>query len=70
MEGIADSMAEPSSGKEGWIKGLTLCFAEAESGSGEVLLGLQTARSILRDRLDIQILVPRDGLRKDLTFEK
>ncbi len=70
MEGIADSMAEPSSTREGWIKGLTLCFAGIESSSGEVLLGLQTARSILQDRLDIRILLSPNDLRKDLTFGK
>jgi len=58
MEGIADSTAESRSGREGWVKGLTLYFAEREDGSAEVLLGLQTARSILQDRLDIQILLP------------
>ncbi len=70
MEGIADSITEPSTRREGWIKGLTLCFAGIESRSEEVLLGLQTARSILEDRLDIQILLSPDDFRKDLTFEK
>jgi hypothetical protein len=59
MEGIADSTDETSSsGTEEWIKGLQLFFAEGEASLHEVLLGLQTAQSILKDRLNIRILIP------------
>jgi len=70
MEEIADAAGEPSSGKEGWAEELTLYFAGGEGCSAEILLGLQTAQSILQDRLDIQILLAQNDPRKDLTFEK
>jgi hypothetical protein len=58
MEGIADSMDETdASERESWIKGLQLFFAEGAEQYSETLLGVQTARSILEDRLDIRILV-------------
>ena len=57
MEGIADAAERiPLSGKEEWIRGLHLFFAEEEGHLPEILLGLQTAQSILIDRLDIRIL--------------
>jgi hypothetical protein len=59
MEEIADSTDEASSsGTEEWIKGLQLFFAEGEAPLPEILLGLQTAQSILKDRLNIRILIP------------
>jgi len=59
MEGIADIMDETDASKrESWIKGLQLFFADGEERYSEILLGVQTAQSILEDRLSIQILVP------------
>ncbi len=61
MEGIADSadnVAAPD--RVEWIKGLQLYFAEREERFSEILLGVQTAQSILKDRLDIRILVPSE----------
>ena len=61
MEGIADSMDEAApSDREEWIKGLQLYFAEGEERFSEILLGVQTAQSILRGRLNIRILVPSE----------
>jgi hypothetical protein len=59
MEGIADIVDEAdASRKEPWAKGLQLFFADEEERSSEILLGVQTAQSILEDRLSIRILVP------------
>jgi len=59
MEGVADSMEGPSSSRnEDWTKGLQLFFAEGEDRFPEILLGIETARSILKDRLDIRVVFP------------
>jgi hypothetical protein len=59
MEGIVDTMDETdASERESWIKGLQLFFADGEERYSEILLGVQTAQSILEDRLSIQVLVP------------
>jgi len=56
MESLADMIDERLSGEgETWIKGLRLFFADEEDRFLQLLLGLQTAQSILRERLDIQI---------------
>ena len=56
MESLADRIDERLSGEEEtWIKGLRLFFADEEDHLLQLLLGLQTAQSILRERLDIQI---------------
>ena len=61
MEGIADSVDEVSAAdREEWIKGLQLYFAEGEERFSEILLGVQTAVSILKGRLNIRILVPSE----------
>lgn len=61
MEGMADSMDEAApSDREEWIRGLQLYFAEGEERFSEILLGVHTAQSILRDRLSIRILVPSE----------
>jgi hypothetical protein len=61
MEGVADSLDKVSSPeREEWIKGLKLYFAEGEERFPEILLGVQTARSILEDRLEIRILTPQN----------
>ena len=59
MEGVADSLSEADvSGLGSWIRGLQLVFAEGEERYSEILLGVQTAQSIVGDRLSIQIRVP------------
>jgi hypothetical protein len=77
MEGIADSLDEKSSPeREEWIKGLQLFYAEGEERFPEILLGVQTARSILEDRFKIRIIIPPEegsqfpSIQKDFTFEK
>jgi len=59
LEGIADMMDETDVSERGvWGKGLQLLFADGKERYSEILLGVQTAQSILEDRLSIQILVP------------
>ena len=78
MEGIADSLdEEPSLQKEkSGSKGLQLFYAEGEERFPEILLGVQTAQSILEDRFQIRIVIPPEegspfhSIQKDLTFEK
>lgn len=59
IEGIADCLdLGPYRLDEEWIKGLRLFFAEGEERFAEILLGVQTAQSILEDRLPIRIFTP------------
>jgi hypothetical protein len=61
IEGVADCLdldRYPSS--EEWINGLRLFFAEGEECFSEILLGVQTAKSILKDRLKIRIFAPSE----------
>lgn len=61
LEGIADMMDETDASESGvWGKGLQLLFADGEDRYSEILLGVQTAQSILEDRLSIQILFPSE----------
>ncbi len=56
IEGIADCLdLSQYSFNEQWIKGLRLLFEEGEERFREILLGVQTAKSILEDRLTIRI---------------
>jgi hypothetical protein len=59
IESIADcsDLGQYSFSQE-WIKGLRLFFAEGEERFPEILLGIQTAQSILGDRLKIRIFTP------------
>jgi len=59
IESIADcsDLSQYSFNQE-WINGLRLFFAEAEERFPEMLLGIQTAQSILGDRLKIRIFTP------------
>ena len=62
IEGIADCLdlgGDPLN--EGWIKNLRLCFAEGEENFFEILLGVQTAKSILEGRIQIRIFSPSEG---------
>ena len=61
IEGIADCLDShryPSN--EECIRGLRLFFAEGEERFPEVLLGVQTAKSILEDRIPIRIFTPSE----------
>ncbi len=62
LEGLADSIAQSSTDRE-WAENLTLSLCEGEECFYEVLLGVQTAKSILKDRLTIRILAPSESLR-------
>jgi len=59
IEGIADSL-DPSgySLNAEWVERLRLFFAEGEENFLEILLGLQTAKSILEERIQIRIFTP------------
>ncbi len=61
IEGIADCLdpAGHSFNRE-WIENLRLFFAEEEENFLEILLGLQTAKSILEERIQIRILTPSE----------
>jgi hypothetical protein len=59
MEGIADCSDEEPSHQE-WLKKLRLVFAEGENRFSELLLGVQTAQSILEDRFPIRIFAPSE----------
>jgi len=59
IEGIADCLdLDRYRSDEEWIKGLRLFFAEGAEHFSEILLGVQTARSILEDRLEITVYSP------------
>jgi hypothetical protein len=61
IEGIADCLdLSGYSFNEEWIKRLRLCFAEGERNFLEILLGLQTAKSILEKRIQIRIFTPSE----------
>jgi hypothetical protein len=56
IEGIADCLGTDQSPlDEEWLKGLRLIFCVEEERFPEILLGIQTAQSILKDRLKIKI---------------
>ncbi|MBS3918661.1 MAG: hypothetical protein KG012_07205 [Deltaproteobacteria bacterium] len=63
LEGITDSL-EHSPSDRAWIENLTLSFGEGEERFSEILFGVQTAKSILTDRLQIRILAPSETLPK------
>lgn len=55
IEGLVDCLDDE------WIKGIRLFLATEEKELPEILLGLQTAQSILQGRLKLRILVPGDS---------
>ena len=61
IEGIADclDLSGYPFNKE-WIKNLRLYFAEGEENFFEILLGVQTAKSILEERIQIRIFSPSE----------
>ncbi len=59
IEGIADCLGPDGNTLDGeWVNHLRLVFAEREELLPEILLGVQTAKSIFEDRLRIRILAP------------
>ncbi len=62
IEGIADCLDLSGYSFNGeWIERLQVCFAEGERNFLEILLGLQTAKSILEQRIQIGIYTPSEG---------
>ena len=61
IEGIVDGsdLAEHPFDEE-WMKNLRLFFAEGEEHFSELLLGVQTAKSILEERIQIRIFTPSE----------
>ncbi len=55
LEGMADSFSSGSSLDERWMTELELFFVVEEEKFPEILLGVQTAQSILKDRLKMRI---------------
>jgi len=62
IEGISDGLdhREPLF-EEGWIRRLRLYFAEGEEVFQEILSGIQTAKSIFRERIQIKISVASES---------
>ena len=62
IEGIVDCLAlgQDPFDKE-WTKNLRLFFAEGEEHFSELLFGVQTAKSILEERIQIRIVTPSEG---------
>lgn len=61
IEGIADCLGlQGDPFDEKWIKSLRLYFAEEEEHFFEILLGVQTAQSILEEKLEIRIFTPSE----------
>ncbi len=62
LEGIIDLLDQCPPDRT-WTEALTLFFAEGEERFSEILFGVQTAKSILADRLPIRILTPSETQR-------
>ena len=61
IEGIADCLdLHQYPYNEEWLKSLRLYFAEGEEHFFEILLGVQTAKSILEERIQIRIFAPSE----------
>jgi len=68
IEGFADCLdLSGYSFSEKWIKDLRIYFAEGEENFLEILLGLQTAKSILDEQIHIRILTPSED--KSVTYK-
>jgi len=63
LEGLTDGLDQYPSDRE-LMENLTLSFGEGEERFSEIFLGVQTAKSILKDRLQIRILTPSETLPK------
>jgi len=59
IEGISDGMNQNKLEIEGsWVTNLRIHFAEGEEKFPEVLMGVQTAKSILESQMDIRVFIP------------
>lgn len=63
IEALSDHPDRYPSDRE-WVENLTLSLGEHEERFSEILVGVQTAQKILKDRLPIRILTPSDALPK------
>jgi hypothetical protein len=62
IEGIADGLDHQKAiFEEGWIRRLRLYFAEGEEYFLEILSGVQTAKSILGEQIQMKISVPPES---------
>ncbi len=62
IEGMANDLGRQESHlEEEWARRLRLFFAEGEEVFPEILSGVQTAKSIFGDRIQIRISAPSDG---------
>jgi Cytosol aminopeptidase family, N-terminal domain len=62
IEGIADGLEQQGPfSEEGWIRRLRLYFAEGEEVFPEMLSGAQTAKSIFRKRMQLEISVSSEA---------
>lgn len=59
LEGIADHLDQQSQDRE-WLEHLTLSFGEGKERFSEILFGIQTAKSIVKERLQIRVLTPSE----------
>lgn len=63
IEGIANDLGRPETLlEEGWAKRLRLFFAEGEEVFPEILSGVQTAKSIFGERIQIRVSVSSDSM--------
>ena len=61
LEEVADGLNRwKQTPDEEWIKTFRLFFAEGENHVSEILLGVQAAQAVLRDRLMIRLLIPSE----------
>jgi len=61
IEGIADCLdRDPRLTGEEWVRNLRLLFTQDEGPFEEALLGIQTVKSMLEDRVQIRLLVSSD----------
>jgi len=71
LQGIADGLDHQKAPlEEEWVRTLRLFFAEGEDSFPEILLGVQTAQSILGGRIQIKIFVSSEGTYAQYTRTK
>jgi len=62
IEGITDCLGLPEYPFDAeWIKNLRLYFAEGKEHFYEILMGVQTAKSLLEERIQIRIFAPSEN---------
>jgi hypothetical protein len=59
LEGIADfGDEEKGQGRNAWVPPLRISFAEGDEKFSEVLIGVQAAQGILRQRIEMRLFIP------------